>query len=64
MSGTGIRTAARTLVEVGDGSGFATAGHIAALIALARRRLQLLCAVLRDGTSCRLSTPSGLNESQ
>lgn len=35
MPGIGIRTAARILVDVGDGSGFATAGHLAAYAGLA-----------------------------
>ncbi|MFE5699004.1 transposase, partial [Streptomyces erythrochromogenes] len=35
MPGIGIRTAARILIDVGDGSGFATAGHLAAYAGLA-----------------------------
>ncbi|MDQ0846497.1 hypothetical protein QFZ68_006177 [Streptomyces sp. V1I6] len=35
MPGIGIRTAARILIDVGDGSGFTTAGHLAAYAGLA-----------------------------
>ena len=35
MPGVGVRTAARILLEVGDGSGFPTAGHLAAYAGLA-----------------------------
>jgi transposase len=35
MPGVGIRTAARILLEVGDGSAFPTAGHLAAYAGLA-----------------------------
>jgi transposase len=35
MPGIGVRTAARILIDVGDGSGFATAGHLAAYAGLA-----------------------------
>lgn len=35
MPGIGVRTAARILIEVGDGSVFATAGHLAAYAGLA-----------------------------
>ena len=34
MHGIGVRTAARILIDVGDGSGFATAGHLAAYAGL------------------------------
>jgi hypothetical protein len=72
----GARTGARILIEVGDGSTFPTAGHLAAyaalgdpasrayydkkiaqgkhhtqaLLRLARRRADVLFAMLRDGT--------------
>lgn len=120
MPGIGVRTAARILIDVGDGSGFATAGqlaayaglapvtrnsgssirgehpsrrgnkqlkrafylaafaslsqpesrayydrkrregkhHIAALTALARRRIDVLFAMLRDGTFYQPPTPA------
>ena len=35
MPGIGVRTAARILIEVGDGSAFATAAHLAAYAGLA-----------------------------
>ncbi|NKT15427.1 IS110 family transposase [Rhodococcus hoagii] len=35
MPGIGVRTAARILIEVGDGSGFASAGHLAAYAGIA-----------------------------
>ncbi|GAA4895678.1 hypothetical protein GCM10025789_11500 [Tessaracoccus lubricantis] len=35
MPGVGIRTAARLLLDVGDGSAFPTAGHLAAYAGLA-----------------------------
>lgn len=35
IPGIGVRTAARILIDVGDGSGFATAGHLAAYAGLA-----------------------------
>jgi transposase len=35
MPGVGVRTAARILLEVGDGSGFPTSGHLAAYAGLA-----------------------------
>lgn len=35
MPGIGVRTAARILIEIGDGSGFATAGHLAAYAGIA-----------------------------
>ncbi|MGW3252280.1 IS110 family transposase [Streptomyces fungicidicus] len=35
MPGIGVRTAARILIDVGDGRGFATAGHLAAYAGLA-----------------------------
>ncbi|MFB7632337.1 IS110 family transposase [Streptomyces sp. NPDC056149] len=35
MPGIGVRTAARILIDVGDGSAFATAGHLAAYAGLA-----------------------------
>jgi len=37
MSGVGVRTGARILIEVGDGSTFPTAGHLAAYAGLALR---------------------------
>ncbi|WP_435797965.1 IS110 family transposase [Streptomyces klenkii] len=120
MPGIGVRTAARILIDAGDGSAFATAGHlaayaglapvtrasgssirgehparrgskqlkrafylaafaslsqpesrscydrkrregkhhVAALIALARRRIDVLFAMLRDGTFYEASTPT------
>ncbi|MDH6523326.1 transposase [Streptomyces sp. SAI-135] len=35
MPGVGVRTAARILIEVGDGSTFPAAGHLAAYAGLA-----------------------------
>ncbi|GHE95231.1 insertion element IS110 uncharacterized 43.6 kDa protein [Streptomyces spiralis] len=46
MPGIGVRTAARILIDVGDGSGFATAGHLAAYAGLAP-------ATRRSGSSIR-----------
>ncbi|QIY66510.1 IS110 family transposase [Streptomyces sp. RPA4-2] len=51
MPGIGVRTAARILVDVGDGSGFATAGHLAAYAGLAP-------ATRRSGSSIRSEHPS------
>ncbi len=65
IPGIGVRTAARILLEVGDGSSFANPGHLAAYaglapvtrrsekhnaarICLARRRCDVLFAMLRD----------------
>ncbi|MGA5799371.1 IS110 family transposase [Streptomyces cellulosae] len=51
MPGIGVRTAARILIDVGDGSGFATAGHLAAYAGLAP-------ATRRSGSSIRGEQPS------
>ena len=51
MPGIGVRTAARILIDVGDGSNFATAGHLAAYAALAP-------ATRRSGSSIRGEHPS------
>jgi transposase len=51
MPDIGFRTAARILVDVGDGSGFATAGHLAAYAGLAP-------ATRRSGSSIRGEQPS------
>ncbi|UUU37625.1 IS110 family transposase [Streptomyces sp. NBC_00162] len=51
MPGIGVRTAARILVDVGDGSGFSTAGHLAAYAGLAP-------ATRRSGSSIRSEHPS------
>ncbi|MFF9157647.1 IS110 family transposase [Streptomyces sp. NPDC014846] len=51
MPGIGFRTAARILIDVGDGSGFATAGHLAAYAGLAP-------ATRRSGSSIRSEQPS------
>ncbi|GGT57821.1 hypothetical protein GCM10010271_71770 [Streptomyces kurssanovii] len=51
MPGIGVRTAARILIDVGDGSSFATAGHLAAYAGLAP-------ATRRSGTSIRSEHPS------
>lgn len=51
MPGVGVRTAARILLEVGDGSAFATPGHLAAYAGLAP-------VTRRSGTSIRGEHPS------
>ncbi|WP_369383314.1 IS110 family transposase [Streptomyces sp. cg36] len=51
MPGIGIRTAARILIDVGDASGFATAGHLAAYAGLAP-------VTRNSGTSIRGEHPS------
>lgn len=51
MPGIGVRTAARVLVEVGDGSGFPSSGHLAAYAGLAP-------VTRRSGTSIRGEFPS------
>ncbi|MGK5682861.1 IS110 family transposase [Actinoplanes sp. URMC 104] len=51
MPGIGVRTAARILLEVGDGSAFATPGHLAAYAGLAP-------VTRRSGTSIRGEHPS------
>lgn len=51
MPGVGIRTAARLLLDVGDGSAFPTAGHLAAYAGLAP-------VTRRSGTSIRGEHPS------
>ena len=51
MPGIGVRTGARILLEVGDGSGFATPGHLAAYAGLAP-------VTRRSGTSIRGEHPS------
>ncbi|MGW2051635.1 IS110 family transposase [Streptomyces sp. NPDC001858] len=51
MPGIGLRTAARILIGVGDGSNFATAGHLAAYAGLAP-------ATRRSGSSIRGEYPS------
>ncbi|MFI2511796.1 IS110 family transposase [Streptomyces sp. NPDC018972] len=51
MPGIGVRTAARILIDVGDGSAFATAGHLAAYAGLAP-------ATRRSGSSIRSEHPA------
>ncbi len=51
MPGVGVRTAARILLEVGDGSSFPTAGHLAAYAGLAP-------VTRRSGTSIRGEHPA------
>lgn len=51
MPGVGVRTAARILLEVGDGSSFPTSGHLAAYAGLAP-------VTRRSGTSIRGEHPS------
>ncbi|GHE59064.1 insertion element IS110 uncharacterized 43.6 kDa protein [Streptomyces longispororuber] len=51
MPGVGVRTGARTLIEVGDGSTFPTAGHLAAYAGLAP-------ATRSSGSSIRGEQPS------
>lgn len=51
MPGIGVRTGARILLEVGDGSSFATSGHLAAYAGLAP-------VTRRSGTSIRGEHPS------
>lgn len=51
MPGVGVRTAARILLEVGDGSSFPTPGHLAAYAGLAP-------VTRRSGTSIRGEHPS------
>lgn len=51
MPGIGVRTAARVLVEVGDGSAFATAAHLAAYAGLAP-------VTRRSGSSIRGERPA------
>lgn len=51
MPGIGVRTGARILLEVGDGSGFATPAHLAAYAGLAP-------VTRRSGTSIRGEHPS------
>lgn len=51
MPGIGVRTAARVLLEVGDGSAFPTAGHLAAYAGLAP-------VTRRSGSSIRGEHPS------
>jgi hypothetical protein len=51
MPGIGVRTGARTLIEVGDGSTFPTAGHLAAYAGLAP-------ATRSSGSSIRGEQPS------
>ena len=50
MPGVGVRTAARILLEVGDGSAFPTSGHLAAFAGLAP-------VTRRSGTSIRGEHP-------
>jgi transposase len=50
MPGIGVRTAARILLEVGDGTAFATPGHLAAYAGLAP-------VTRRSGTSIRGEHP-------
>ena len=51
MPGIGVRTAARILLDVGDGSSFPTAGHLAAYAGLAP-------VTRRSGTSIRGEFPA------
>ena len=46
MPGIGVRTAPRILLDVGDASQFPTAGQLAALICLSRRRCDVLFVML------------------
>ncbi len=57
MPGIGVRTAARILLEVGDGSSFPTAGHLAAYAGPAP-------ATRRSGTSIRGEHPSRAGNKQ
>lgn len=50
MPGVVVRTAARILLDVGDTGTFRTAGHLAAYARQARRRCDVLHAMLRTGT--------------
>ncbi len=62
MPGIGVRTAARILLEVGDGSAFATAGHLAAYAGIApvTHPIRHLIAPVthRSGTSIRGEHPA------
>lgn len=55
MPGVGVRTGARILIEVGDGSTFPTAGHLAAYAGLAP-------ATRRPGSPIRRAQPSRGNK--
>lgn len=57
MPGVGVRTAARILLEVGDGSSFPTSGHLAAYAGLAP-------VTRRSGTSIRDEHPSRAGNKQ
>ena len=57
MPGIGVRTAARILLEVGDGSSFPTSGHLAAYAGLAP-------VTRRSGTSIRGEHPSRAGNKQ
>lgn len=57
MPGIGVRTGARILLEVGDGSGFPTSGHLAAYARLAP-------LTRRSGTSIRGEHPSRAGNKQ
>ncbi len=57
MPGVGVRTAARILLDVGDASGFPTPGHLAAYAGLARRRCDVLHAMLRNHEPYRTPAP-------
>ncbi len=49
MPGIGPRTGARILAGIGDGSAFRDGSKLAALICLARRRCDVILAILRTG---------------
>ncbi len=57
MPGVGVRTAARILLDVGDGSAFPTAAHLAAYAGLAP-------VTVRSGTSIRGEHPSRAGNKQ
>ena len=57
MPGIGVRTGARILLEVGDGSSFPTSGHLAAYAGLAP-------VTRRSGTSIRGEHPSRAGNKQ
>lgn len=58
MPGVGIRTGARILIEVGDGSGFPSAAHLAAYAGLAPATRNPQPATRNSGSSIRGEQPS------